>query len=313
MIRLLAIILLAFGIHFHCTNASELDPLLQTTGKEFTSRLDLIVTNPKALAEIHGTHNAPANAQDLRRDLLRRLVLSRESTPEVFQAFNQMISLVRPDSPLVSGRWWYDVENRSMRPDELLTYMVMRHWLQRPVFKREEWISLFMPVEVIPVLSAPDEKRQWNQIWPAIAFGLSGEPANLRKKMSGAFALWCSEESYSETSLEGFLWFCERTDYNKETVITYGAMIGLCGLIPGRESAALSRDLAYFDAGEHFITSKEPLDAARIFDLAKQHGTPEHAATLRRIAEIPTWDVYREQMLQAAEQIEQRSKQPTPK
>ena len=88
--------------------ASEVDPLIKATGPEFRNTLDALVQNPITVARLREAPVSGTSSDDLRRELLRQLVLARADASEVFESFDEMISLNRPDSPMYPKGWIKD-------------------------------------------------------------------------------------------------------------------------------------------------------------------------------------------------------------
>jgi len=166
--------------------ASEVDPLIKATGPEFRNTLDALVQNPITVARLREAPVSGTSSDDLRRELLRQLVLARADASEVFESFDEMISLNRPDSPMYPKGW---IKDPAMPPlDEQFLQAALDRWLKQAPAKGE-WL------QQSPEGTPADPERMTNRFWPPIAYGLSAEPARLRKWMKAAFSVWASNEN----------------------------------------------------------------------------------------------------------------------
>jgi hypothetical protein len=285
--------------------ASEVDPLLTATGPEFRKTLDLLAHDPATMARLREVAVVGTSGDNLRRELLRRLVLARADAPEVFESFDELVSLNRPDSPMYPKGW---IKDPAMPPlDEQFLRHTLDRWLKQAPAKGE-WLR--QPPEGTP----PDPKRMTNGFWPPIAYGLSAEPARLRKWMKAAFSVWASNENGGELQLECLLWLCERTDYDSDVVRAYSANVfGGLTSPDGDKARFITRRLAMLEAGEKFINADNKLGLKNYLDAAEQFGISAQAPTLRRLAENPLWSAYRDRMLQVADKLEEAGDKPKEK
>jgi hypothetical protein len=298
--RLLSIscLLLAAIIRSH---AGDVDPLLQTTGSDFRRTLDSLAEDPDAVARLRASAVSEAGASGLRRELLRRLVLCRADAPDAFASFEELLSMNRPDSPMYPSGW---IRDPSMPPlDEQFLKLTQGRWLEQ-VPAKGEWLN--PPADG----SAPDAKRLAVRFWPPVAYGLSAEPARLRKWMAPSFSAWCTEGHFGEVELEGLLWLCERTSFDAEVATCYRAMLGMgWGEVPDKEKPRLvARELALFEVNGAFIGPDNRSSIERYLDGAEQFGTPAQAPLLRRVADLPIWSSYRTRMLEVADQVERNGR-----
>ncbi len=302
----LAITCCLFLVTLVSSYASEVEPLLQATGSEFKKTLDALAGDTAVVTRLRASPIIGTNRNDLRSELLRRLVLARADAPEVFASFDEMLALIRPDSPMVPAGYWDGLAAYGP-PDESVLQSTMHRWLHTPPANTDEWVKVFS--EVNPQVSVPDAKRMANRFWPAIAYGLSAEPARMRRWTVYLFTTWCAENHYGEVELEGQLWLCERTSFDSEMVTRYRTAVsmGRDQVQDGDEARFVSRQLTMFEEGEKIITADNKPSITDYLADAEKFGTPAHALVLRRLAEMPVWSVYREVMLDIAKKLESNS------
>lgn len=284
--------------------ASDVDPLLKSTGAEFRKVLDALAGDPAIVTRLRESPITATGSIDLRRELLRRIVLARAEAPEAFAAFDDLISLVRPDSPMLpTADWWYSVKQYEP-PDETLLRSAMEKWLIAPPANADEWIKVYRLTS--PQVSEPSPKCLANRFWPPIAFGLSADQAHLRRSMTAPFIVLCNENGYGEVELEAWLWLCEMTSFDSEVTVRYRQLInrGFDEALGDNKARFIARRLSMLEAGENFIKANNGPGVINYLNSAEEFGASSHVPALRRLSEMPIWSVYRDRMLEIVDNLQ---------
>ena len=287
--------------------SSEIDTLLTVTGTEFRKTLDALANDAATVERLRAQPVVGSGGNELRRELIRQLVLAKADAPEVFAAFDDLLGLIRPDSPMLEPGMWDNLvrqERDGHADEEMLRHAMGQKWLSAPPANAEEWIKTYR--EISPNLSKPDAKRMANRFWPPIAFGLTAEPERLRKHMRPAFGVWCTQEKLGELQLEALLWLCEMTDYDREVVSRYTSIIHGGFEMPEVNQANLvTRRLAILESHERFVSTDARIDVVHGYmDSAERFGDSGHAPIIRRLADMPTWSAFQIRMLEVADKLE---------
>lgn len=287
--------------------ASDVEPLMNVTGVEFNKALEALAKDESAVQRLRASPVVGSAGNQLRQELMGRLVLARVDSPRIFASFADMLSLIRSDSPLVpDAQWWESVSaSGRMMPDTAMLSQFHAHWVTEVTLpaNTEAWVKVYR--EEIPVVSSTDLKWSDNRIWPALAYGLTAEPTRLRQEMKSSFRRWASQEENGELQLEALLWLCERTDFEWETSLTYAVSLSE-GFKHSKDKARLvTRILAKMEVPGNFFKNGAYGDSD--LNRTEKFGNSSHAPVLRRLAAMPFWSDSRDLMLDIAQRLEANS------
>lgn len=293
--------------------AVDVDALLSSSGSDFKKALDAIASDSAVVSRLRASPFPGSSSVELRRELMRNVVLAKVDTPDLFSSFDAMVSMIRPDSPMRPSGWWDGVViSQRVAPDESMMRSAMEVWHKSPPANADEWVKLYR--EVGAMRSLPDEKHMSNRYWPMIVFGLTGEPAHLRPVLASGLFSWCEVRKFDDLSLESVLFLCERTGFDQRVTKLYRTAVYAGVEAPGNDRAELiTRALNMLELGERFIQADNRSGVNYYIDKAEALGAVAQVTQLRRLADMPIWSAYRDRMLQVAEKLEKVGDKPKEK